>query len=543
MNVCRLSLLIAILPVALLTAVDSVDADDGTPITVTVADAETGAVLPCRLYVQNTQSGEWHFASSASPDGTAVEYNKQIGTTPSVEMHTTLSAHSIRLQLAPGTYRVRAEHGKEFVPAEQELAVGARPVKLELTPKRFINMQAAGWYCGDTHVHRAMADLPNLVLAEDLNVALPLNYWVRDTTEIPSATGPSLEAKPIAVDATHVIYPINTEYEIFSVNRQRHTLGAVFVLNHKSPLNIPAPPVLAVAEEARRQGAILDLDKHSWAWSMMIVPVMKVDLFELSNNHNWRTQFGFPQWTIENAPDWPEVERDATGFTELGWTEFGMQTYYALLNCGFRMRVTGGTGAGVHPVPLGHGRVYVHTGPEFSYDRWIEHLNAGHSFVTTGPLMDLRFNGQMSGATWIKQTAEYPVSVTGAITSLNRLKCIEIIRNGVSEQVVEVAPERTPEGALKYTLNATVRLAGSGWIAVRCFEDLPDAKVSFAHTNPVFVDEPGVPLTARRRDAEFFVRRMDEEIARNTGVLTDESLAEYRRAREIYQAILDQAAD
>jgi len=197
----------------------------------------------------------------------------------------------------------------------------------------------------------------------------------------------------------------------------------------------------------------------------------------------------------------------------------------------------------VHPVPLGHGRVYVYTGEDFSCERWIDHLNAGHSFVTTGPLMDLRFNGQLSGATWIKQTAEYRVSVTGTITSPNRLKRIEIIRNGVSEQVVEVAPEQTPEGALKYTVDTAVRLGGSGWLAVRCFEDLPDAKVSFAHTNPVFVDEPGVPLIPRRRDADFFVRRMDEEIARNTGVLSDDCLAEYRTARDIYQAILDRAAD
>ena len=29
---------------------------------------------------------------------------------------------------------------------------------------------------------------------------------------------------------------------------------------------------------------------------MMLVPVMPVDLFELSNNHVWRTKFGFPNF-------------------------------------------------------------------------------------------------------------------------------------------------------------------------------------------------------------------------------------------------------
>lgn len=345
------------------------------------------------------------------------------------------------------------------MPAETEITVGSEESEFELTLKRFANMPKQGWYSGDTHVHRSMADLPNLVMAEDLNVALPLNYWVRDSKEIPSASG----------------------------------------------------------------------------------PVMNVDLFELSNNHNWRTQFGFPQWTIENAPDWPEVERHAAGFTDLGWTEFAMQTYYALLNCGFRMRVTGGTGAGVHPVPLGHGRVYVHTGEEFSYEKWMDHLNLGHSFVTTGPLIDVRFNQQLPGTTWSHASAENTIVVRGSILSANPLRSIEVIRNGEIAQSLTIDPERTPEGAWKYVINVSETLHDSGWLALRCFEKLPDAKVSFAHTNPVFVDVPNAPLIPRRRDAEFFVKRMDEEIVRNTGILPDESLEEYRKAKAIYEAVLERA--
>ena len=34
------------------------------------------------------------------------------------------------------------------------------------------------------------------------------------------------------------------------------------------------------------------------------------------------------------------VERDASGFTERGWIEFGMRNDYALLDCEFRLRPT-----------------------------------------------------------------------------------------------------------------------------------------------------------------------------------------------------------
>jgi hypothetical protein len=156
--------------------------------------------------------------------------------------------------------------------------------------------------------------------------------------------------------------------------------------------------------------------------------------------------------------------------------------------------------------------------------------------------MDLRFNGELPGTTWQKQSLEHRVSVKGTITSVNKLKKLEFIRNGIVN-ACDAEAEQTRDGAWRYTLDFHVVATDSGWIAVRCFEDLPNGKVSFAHTNPVFIDVADQPLIPRRRDAEFFVRRMDEEIARNSGVLSEEDLAEYRHAKKIYQAVLERAAD
>ncbi len=506
-----------------------------------VVDADTGKILPCRLYAQKIDDGSWHFAKSTVVAGSVVEYNKQIRRSASVEKHSTLSADGFQLQLKPGKYRLRAERGKEYVPAEKtiEITDDNKRVNVKLSLKRFVNMAKRGWYSGDTHVHRPLAVIPNLILAEDLNVAFPLNYWVRDSAQIPATTGPTWEPVPTYVDKTHVIYPINTEYEIFSVNRKRHAQGAVLVLNHKSPLKIPAPPVLPVAEESRRQGAILDLEKHSWNWSMMVVPVMNVDLFELSNNHHWATPFAFHDWTLNNAADWPEIERNDEGFTEMGWTEFGFQTYYTLLNCGFRMRVSAGTGSGVHPVALGHGRVYVHCGKDFTYEKWIKGLNAGHSFVTQGPLLNVTFNDERPGKTWKLTETKNRLTISGTVESLHPLKSLQIIRNGEVAVAIDAEPERTAAGTYRSTFTTEAELHGSGWLAVRCFEDLPDNKVCFAHTNPVFIDVPGQPLKPRKERVEFFVQQMEREIARNTGVLDEAALAEYRQARDIYRRISD----
>lgn len=512
-----------------------------------VVDADTGKLLPCRLYVQNVADKQFHFARSTAVAGSAVVYDRQLGKSASVERHTTLSADGFQADVSPGRYRIRAELGKEYLPVEEIVDVASERTELTLRLKRFSDISQHGWYSGDTHVHRAAEEMPNVMLAEDLNVAFPLSYWVRDSSEVPSANGVRVAPEPVAIDARHVYYPLNTEYEIFSISGRRHTQGAVFVLNHQQPLRLTAPPVRKIAAAAREQGALLDLDKHSWNWSAMIVPIMGVDLFELSNNHHWRTQFGFPKWTLENAPPaWPEIETDAVGFTERGWTDFGFQTYYAFLNCGFRMRVTAGTASGVHPVPLGYGRVYVHCGDEFSFQSWMENLNRGHSFVSQGPLLDLRFSNELPGTTWTSRPSGDGVRVTGTIYSARPLESIQAIRNGEALEIAfESLPAPSDSGAYVTKVDSPVTLPSSGWLALRCFEqspaDAPPGKVVFAHTNPVFVDIDEAPLAPRRRDVEYFIQRIDSELERNAGILSDEALAEFAEARQIYQRILQRA--
>lgn len=524
-----------------------------------------GAVnVPCRLYIEG-EDGKFYFAKSASPEGSAVIYDVKRNPL-SLEQHTTLSAHPFVAELPPGKYTLTAEHGKEHTVAVQTLTVpetGDIPeVKLSLVP--WIEMHKLHWYSGDTHVHRKLADLPNLVEAEDLDVALPLTYWVQAAYDSPSRmpAGGHPDPKAIVVESRgdpnaapirRIIWPINTEYELFTVNGKPHTEGAVFVLNHKTPLRPAAPPVTPVTQAAREQGALLDLDKHTWIWTPMIVPIMNVDLFELANNHVWRTEFLFKQWTIDVLPkDW-EIETDAGGYTEKGWIDWGFKTYYAFLNCGFRMRPTGGTGAGVHPVPLGFGRVYVECPEGFNYENWIKGLNAGRSFVTTGPMLRVKFDDQPPG-TVFKKAKPHAVRVTGTAEGLRPLTRIEIIVNGEVARVIDpqnrAATDRKISG-LATAIDEMIPVENSSWIAVRCFESRELRKgagseeksqpaktdrLLYAHTAPVHFEING-PVRPKEREVNYFIQRMEQEIARNRGLLAPEDVAEYEKALAIYREI------
>lgn len=503
-----------------------------------VVDAVTGKPIAARVYVQ-AEDGAWFHVKSGDANGSAVPYRKQVAAQPkSVEIHTTVGAHPFVVELPPGKYTITVERGKEYHPLTQRVTVGADPLEVQLKLERWIDLPARGWYSGDTHVHRTLEELPNVMLAEDLNVALPLTHWVTEAFTSPEKNPRSKENDPgrlIEVDKTHVIYPRNTEYEIFRTGKAAHMLGAFFVLNHRTVLEDGTPPVRGIAQKAHKEGGLIELDKHNWPWSM-IVPLMPVDLFELSNNHVWRTEFAFRDWA-EPPAEYMKCERSDKGVTEWGWIDYGFQNYYALLNCGFRLRPSAGTASGVHPVPLGFGRVYIHLPDGFSYESWLKGLDAGRSFVTTGPILFAQVNGQPPGHTFKRSETAAEYRITGSAESGQPLGRIEIVVNGEIVKTIKPENRKTERGGFVSALDEKLKLDSSSWIAVRCFEDRPDQRVRFAHSAPVHIGVPGKPLRPRKAEIDWLVKRVEDQLARSAALLPKEAADEYREALRIYREV------
>ncbi len=523
----------------------------------TIVDADTGQILAARVYIQGSD-GRWWFCESADPEGNAVPYREQwVPMEHAVDRHTTVSAHPFRATLEPGEYEVTVERGKEYFPLTRRIRLGATNQQVVFPIQRWINMAERGWYSGETHVHRRLQELPNVMRAEQLNVAFPVTFWTteayarpgRDPSPLrrqgPSPFGPREDrgAAVIEVDSEHVIFPRNTEYEIFSVDGRSHVLGALFILNHQSIFLQGVPPVAEVAQQAHREGALLDLDKHNWPWSMMLVPIAHVDLFELSNNSLWRTQFGFRQTTIEPAA-YMRVEQDAEGLTESGWIRFGFEAYYTLLNCGFRLRPTAGTASGVHPVPLGFSRVYVNVDP-FTADGWWQGLRQGRSFVTTGPMLFVTIDGQGPGEVWQQNTPGRQYDVEIEALSPLPLERIEIVQHGRVVQVAQPAQEgnfeRLPQGASRTRWTTKLTIDQTSWAAVRAFERQADGRIRFAHTGPWHMEVAGQPIRPRRAEVDYLIELMTREIQRNRDVLSAESLQEFEQALHVYRQLAERA--
>ncbi len=505
-----------------------------------ITDAATGKALPGRIYIQDANGG-WHFPKSTSLTAPAIRYERKSSfSADAVEMHTTLAAHPFRVELLPGRHTVRVEHGKEFFPEVREIEVKAGMATLEIKLRRWSDVSAHGWYSGDAHNHRNPAELANVLLAEDVNVGLPMIDWTTIENVAPTASGRGFTGefgeRPVKVDATHVWHPRNTEYEIFQTAGRSHTLGAFLIVNHKTRFDLPAFPLREVAAKARAEGALIDLEKHNWPWSIAIVPLLGVDLFELANNHHWQAEFGVRNWA-EPAPPWMKLPDSGNGIdTERAWTLYGFQTYYALLNCGFNLRPTAGTANGVHPVPLGFSRVYVHVDAEFSYEKWIAGLGAGRSFVTTGPMVLAKLNGQLPGHRFQLGTGQTH-ELTGEILSEQPLESIEVVRNGDVVQTIAAQNERTEAGAYRTALAGSIPVGATSWIALRCFESRPNGRFRFAHTAPWHIQLSGEVISPKRAEIDWLIARVKAEIARSEPLLSPEGRAEYQQALRAYEVI------
>lgn len=512
-------------------------------VTVSVKDADSAKPLESRVYLISA-GGEPYFLETTHEDGSAVHYRKQNWINKqSTEYHTTVSAHPCKTTVPAGRYTLIVERGKTYLPFRTQIDVTDAPINVPVALKQWADPAALGWYSGDTHIHRTIDELRNVVLAEDLNVVFPLTNWVTLSDTPPSAGDKNLRTglpdALIHVDDRHLIWPRNTEYEIFRVGQQRHTLGALFVLGHKGALQQTVPPWQPVVEAARRADpeVLFDMDKLAWPFAMTLPVIAQDATYELINNHMWRTEFAFREWYTPT----PSFIQPPFGGTEGGeneWIDFTLGMYYALLNCGFRLPPSAGTASGVHPVPAGFGRVYVHLPDGLDYKAWCRGLQNGRSFVTTGPLLFATADGKHAGHTFeMQRLSDREVPIHIEVLSEQPIAFGEILVNGSPEHLLRARSEKTEAGAYRAVIDHSIRIDQSGWFAVRFFEDRGEGRARFAHTAPWYVNVDGEEVRPSRQERDYLVSRMKNEIQRSRGVVSAAGMEEYQQVLDYYLAL------
>ena len=228
------------------------------------------------------RTASWHFPRSESPQGTAIPYRKQRQRRQRRDAHHAVGP-SVRARAAAGQVHRHGRARQGVSTRWSEPSPSARqPVREQFKLQRWIDMAERGWYSGDTHVHRTLEELPNVMLAEDLNVAFPLTYWV---TEAFAAPGGGTGREPRSVDRGRP-HPrhLSAQHRVRDLHGRQEAAHAGRVLRAQPPDGLRPGRAAGRCRSPSgpaRKAALLELDKHNWPWSMALVPVMKVDLYEL----------------------------------------------------------------------------------------------------------------------------------------------------------------------------------------------------------------------------------------------------------------------
>jgi hypothetical protein len=297
-------------------------------------------------------------------------------------------------------------------------------------------------------------------------------------------------------------------YHVLAGEDER-TGGALLYFNLPRPLPITGaskefPSPLKFVTEARsggRTAAWIDVEKPFW-WD---VPAWlasgQVDSVGIAHNHMCRSE-------VKDQEAWGKP-RDRTRLPPPGgnglWSQ---EIYYHILNAGLRLPPSAGSASGVLPNPVGYNRLYVHVDGPLTYPKWWESLRAGRVFVTNGPLLRVRADGQLPGQAFTAPAGkEIDLELKADLTTRDPVRSFEIIKNGRVERTVS-----HDEWAKTGTLGR-VRFQESGWFLVRAIAENPQT-FRFASTGPYYAEIGPAKQRISKASAQFFIDWVEERTAR-----------------------------
>ena len=460
------------------------------------------------------------------------------------------------LKAPEGAVIVHLEKGKAWLPQDLRLSiVGDQKTEKTVVLKRWINLRERGYLSADLHIHFGNNNpriLAQLAAADDLDLIPAFSVWLRGTESEWNRTWPQWKSGASYQTAEGAFVSRNNlEIErIFSSAPPGGSVGASFLYNLRLPVSVsrfdtryPTDTDLCLLARAISPEVVIDTDKPSWAETAVGAILGVYDTVQVCHNHYHRAQTIPGGWGMIGPLS--DTERSLRAPNEL--FRRTNAHYYAFLNCGIRLGVSGGSAIGVMPVPAGYNRVYARVDRPFTAQKFWQALRKGRSFATSGPMLFLEIAGHRPGDTLPYQSgAQESIPISVELQSIEPIHSIEIVHHGkVIRQLSLKSLSANPVLKSEFTFHHVP--TRSGWYAARAIYESPPGQLRQAHTSPVYISVDRKP-TASKTDASYLVRWIDQltTLAQQPERFQspsdrDEVLATYRRARAAYQRIADQA--
>jgi len=396
---------------------------------------------------------------------------------------------TFELHVPPGKVKLTLERGFEHEIVTEEFVVEpGEQRKVSLRTRRFLDMKSLGWVSGDTHVHWTKnswdenEDIDLLAMvqrAEDVRVVnnLTLYQW--------TPRGPFI--KPDAFPMGPVPGYCSDEYHIQMGEEYRND-GFYGHINLLGITDIIEP--IATGQGSGGDETALDYPTNKTA----------IDTCHAQGGIYTEAHGLGP---FENGDT---AVNAVLGLAD-GIDQLDAPYYYRLLNVGARVPLGNGSD---HPARvLGCARTYVKVDGPFTYSAWLDGIRAGRTFVSSGPLLLLRINGEDIGSQLDVKPGD---NLRLELEAYSRypLGNVQIISNG---EVVKSLITQDKHVSIQLEMKADI----SRWFVARCSpndeytiiktaEDRYTARPHIAHTSAVYVNVEGKPVFFRE-DAQFWLER------------------------------------
>ncbi len=351
------------------------------------------------------------------------------------------------VDLPMGDVYVEITKGYETAPIRTKVVVGPETAELTFELERVLPWREKGWITADTHVHFLS---PSTALlegqAEDVHVVnLLASQWGEMYSNVSDFDGKTtLGAQAFGGDGEFLVR-VGTE------NRMQ-------VLGHISLLGYSGQMIHPLCTGGPSESALGDAQEVVMAeWAQRCIEQGGLVVMPHAPN---------PQ--LERAADIVlglvhAIEMMTFNPYDAQINPYGLADWYRYLNLGYQLPLAGGSDKMAAAALLGGVRTYAHLGGrEFSYENWMQAVQAGNTFVTVGPLAELKVEGiAPGGQVWLPASG-------GTISMEWRVESVRVPIEQV-EIVVgsQVADQLVVGGKLAAAGSTTVAVNGSTWVALR----------------------------------------------------------------------------
>jgi hypothetical protein len=484
-------------------------------LTVRIVDAATGRPTPVRISLQDQNGVRPHTRGALAVSDSALPIPKEAiallwGQQDRAEGYALQPDGSFYVdgafeaRVPPGEYTLTISKGFEYLRRTETLKLDAAgSAKREYRMERWADLPSRGWYSADDHIHlrRSPGDdaaMTKWIAAEDIHVGNILqmgDFWATYFSQYAfgpqgrfQAEGRILspgQEEPRTPEIGHTISLGQREFvrmtrDYYSFDRlfdRVHELGGVTGFAHQG------------------------MSFHGYRGMALNTLRGKTDFLELA-------QFCVPEGPLAT------------------------EHYYRFLDLGQKLTALAGSDfpwCGTKGAQIGNARFYTYVGGPLTFERWFAGMQAGHTFVTTGPMLLLTVNEKLPGDT-VDVARGSKVRVRAEAfgqAEQMALRSLEIVGHG---KVLGKAAAGSPA---RMTVELELPVEGGIWIAARC-EAGPG---QVAHTTPVYVTVGGGGFENREnlaqnvRIAGGYLKEVEDELARPGNAL-DNQAARHRAQLE-----------